>query len=51
MKVKLIVDKWIRGEPAEAGDTVDVGDLCAEWLIDNKFAEPVEKKVSKKPTI
>lgn len=51
MKVILTVDKSIRGEPAKAGDTVDVGNLCAQWLIDNQFAELVEKKVSKKKSV
>lgn len=41
MKLKLVVDKSIRGEPCKAGDVVEVGNLCGKWLIDNNFAKKV----------
>jgi hypothetical protein len=39
MEVRLLVDKSIRGEPAFAGDVVEVGELVGQWLIDEGFAE------------
>ncbi len=41
MKLRLLVDKSIRGEPAFAGDVVDVSDVVGQWLIDQGFAESI----------
>ena len=47
MKIKLLKDKFIRGEPCKKGATVDVSDGVAQWLIDRKDAEPVKAKSEK----
>ena len=47
MKIKLKIDKFIRGILTEAGTTVDVGDLVGQSLIDEGAATKFSAKAKK----
>lgn len=48
MRIKLLKDKFIRGEPRKKDETVEVSDGVGQWLIDRGAAESIKKSKPEK---